>query len=210
MALHWWVAMRQAIESPTRAEIVFTAGPGRLGGVRVVAYDGDLYVARGRAPLRRATGELRRFLLDTIFPAGGTQIVRADRLAPVTRSGKALAHLRVHFDTRDQLALFARSFATAARIPLAATHSLEVHVRPDTSDVFVDPATGLLSESIEHIGLDLPLRGVVGATGGDTRGVTGTMLERGVIHARVTAVEPVTVAPPHPAGAISSRAFVGL
>jgi hypothetical protein len=212
LGLRWWIAMRQTIESSTRAEVVFTAGPGRFRGVRVVAYDGALYVSRGRAPLRRAAGELRRFLLDVVFPAGGTHIVAAERLVPVTRSGKGRAHLRVHFDIRDQLATFARGFATTSRVPLAATHFLikQADFRPDVGDVFVDPDTGLLAESIERYGVNLPLRAVVQATGGDTRGVVGTMLERGVVHMRVTAAEPVTVERPQAAGAISSRAFVGL
>jgi hypothetical protein len=77
-------AMASAVESPHRGTVTFTAGPQR--GVRVVLYDGRLYVSRAGGPVRRAEGALRRYLVDVVFPEFGSGIIGAQALARRSRA----------------------------------------------------------------------------------------------------------------------------
>jgi hypothetical protein len=195
-------------ESPARSAVTFTAGPMR--GVRVTSNDGVLYVSRRGGPPRRAVGALRRYLLGAVLPDFGTTIVGAQALPPVVRAGRPLRHLRVRFRLDDALPDLARAMA-AAGIPSSAARIMarEADVRPDVADLYVDPATGLLAERTEHLGIDVRMKTIVRAIGQDPALTYGTFIARVTVAERVTAVGGVTVERPVPVGTVADPDFVG-
>jgi hypothetical protein len=201
-----------AVESARREVLTFTAAPDQLRGVRVVTYDGQVYLSRQGGPFQRAAGQLKRFLA-TAAPNGPdtSGIVGAEVLSPVTRNGVQLRHLRVRFGAAEQIAAARRAMVQQG-LPPAIARRLFSAYRIDSSvaDIYVDAGTGLLAESTTRLAMRADMRAVARAIGAPEDDARGVMVFRASTSLRVTGVGAVAVERPASVGTVSSPEYLGL
>ena len=201
-----------AVESSTRDMITFTAAPDALRGVRVVSYEGQVYLSRQGGPYQRATGQLKRFLAtaapaeDERFPIEGAEV-----LAPVVRDGARLRHLRVRFGAADQLAA-ARRVLVGQGMPKSLVGKIfgAFRIERSVADIYVDASTGMLAEVTQRFDMTANMGAVSAAIDPTGEKVPGTMVFRGSSTLRVTAVGAVAVEQPAATNTVSSLEYLGM
>jgi len=205
------VAVR-AVESAKRDVVTFTAAPDALRGVRVVTYDGQVYLSRQGGPFQRAGGQLKRFLTGAdVDESGDLAIDGAEVLAPVTRNGVRLRHLRVRLATAQELAA-ARAGVASAGIPKALAGKIAgaFRIQRSDADIYVDATTGLLSEVTTRFAMTADMNAVAKAIDPKGDPITGVMVVHGSSTTRITAVGAVTVEQPSATDTVSSLEYLGM